>query len=201
MISSRPQRVRRQLRALACFVVLAASGTALAVEPAEILSALAQVSRSDATFEETRTIAVLTAPVVRRGTLHYVRPAELTVVVESPVRERVRISGNAVTIEGRNGTREFRLADIPAVAAWVESVRATLAGDAAALGRYFTVRATGDLSRWTLELTPLTAELSTAVSRVVIDGTNAKVARIDVAEPSGDRSVMVISPAAAGKNP
>ena len=191
MISSRS-------RALDCATALAIAfamaGPALALEPGEVLAGLARVERSDATFEETRHIAALTAPVVRRGTLRYVRPADLEMVVQTPVAERVRVSGTTLTIEGRNGVREVRLGDMPAIAGWVESVRATLAGDVPALGRHFTVRASGDISRWQLDLTPLSAELAAFVTRVTISGANAQIGRIDVIEASGDRSEMVVSP-------
>ena len=170
------------------------AGPALALEPGEILAGLARVERSDATFEETRHIAALTAPVVRRGTLRYVRPSDLEMVVQTPVPERVRVSGTTLTIEGRNGVREVRLGDMPAIAGWVESVRATLAGDVPALGRHFTVRASGDISRWQLDLTPLSTELAAFVTRVTISGANAQIGRIDVIEASGDRSEMVVSP-------
>ena len=170
------------------------AGPAVALEPAEVLAGLARVERSDATFEETRHIAALTAPVIRRGTLRYVRPADLEMVVQTPVAERVRVSGTTLTIEGRNGVREVRLGDMPAIAGWVESVRATLAGDVPALGRHFTVRASGDISRWQLDLTPLSAELAAFVTRVTISGANAQIGRIDVIEASGDRSEMVVSP-------
>jgi len=191
MISSRS-------RALDCATALAIAfamaGPALALEPGEILAGLARVERSDATFEETRHIAALTAPVVRRGTLRYVRPSDLEMVVQTPVPERVRVSGTTLTIEGRNGVREVRLGDMPAIAGWVESVRATLAGDVPALGRHFTVRASGDISRWQLDLTPLSVELAAFVTRVTISGANAQIGRIDVIEASGDRSEMVVSP-------
>jgi Outer membrane lipoprotein carrier protein LolA-like len=181
--------------AAAAAIAIALAGPALALEPAEVLAALARVERSEATFEETRHIAALTAPVIRRGTLRYVRPTEIEMVVQSPVPERVRVVGATLTIEGRNGVRELRLADMPAIAGWVESVRATLAGDGTALARHFTVRATGDMARWQLDLTPLSTELAALVTRVTISGMNAQIGRIDVIEASGDRSVMVVSPA------
>ena len=192
MISSRNRALDC---AAALAIALAMAGPAVALEPAEVLAGLARVERSDATFEETRHIAALTAPVVRRGTLRYVRPSDLEMVVQTPVPERVRVSGTTLTIEGRNGVREVRLGDMPAIAGWVESVRATLAGDVPALGRHFTVRASGDVSRWQLDLTPLSTELAAFVTRVTISGANAQIGRIDVIEASGDRSEMVVSPA------
>ena len=105
-------------------------------------------------------------------------------------------TGRTLVLESRKGVREIRLADMPAIAAWVESVRATLAGDASTLARHFTVRASGEPSRWRLDLTPLSVELAAIVLRVSIDGAGAQIGRIEVAEASGDRSVMIVTPGA-----
>ena len=166
-----------------------------ALEVTDILAMLARVERSSATFEETRTIAALTVPLVRHGSLHYVRPGRLEMTVDAPIRERILIDGDRLTIAGRNGTKEILLSDIPAAAAWVESVRATLSGDAVLLGRYFRVRATGELSQWTLELTPVEQDASAVVARMKISGAQAQLSRIEIDERGGDRSVMLIAPA------
>jgi hypothetical protein len=76
---------------------------------------------------------------------------------------------------------------------WVESVRATLAGDRQALHRYFRVRATGQMAAWTLELTPFDNDLADVVNRIVITGTQDRLNRIEIEERGGDRSLMVIS--------
>src|SRR6185369_826858 len=169
------------------------AGTCLAVETADVLAGLARVEHSEASFEETRHVAALAAPLLRRGRLIYTRPSELEMVVEAPVQERVRIVGGVMTIEARNGTRQVRLADLPPVAAWIEGMRAALAGDDAALARYFLVHASGDAASWQLDLIPRTADLAAVVSRVVIAGAASRIGRIEVFEASGDRSVMVLS--------
>jgi hypothetical protein len=102
-------------------------------------------------------------------------------VVDTPVREVIRVAGPSLVIERRGQVREIRLTDMPAIAGWVESVRSTLAGDLSALSRYFTVRASGDAARWQLELIPLSAELASFVTRVTIAGTG----RADHAHRSG----------------
>jgi len=184
---------RRLLARTATLVVVIQAATCLAADAADVLAGLARVEHSEVSFEETRHVAALAAPLVRRGRLIYTRPAELEMVVEAPVQERVRIVGGVMTIEARNGTRQLRLADLPPVAAWIEGMRAALAGDAAALARYFVVHASGDAVSWQLVLIPRTAELATVVSRVVIAGAASRIGRIEVFEASGDRSVMVPS--------
>ena len=184
---------RRLLARTAALVLVIHAGTCLAVETADVLAGLARVEHSEASFEETRHVAALAAPLLRRGRLIYTRPSELEMVVEAPVQERVRIVGGVMTIEARNGTRQVRLADLPPVAAWIEGMRAALAGDAVALARYFVVHASGDAVTWQLDLIPRTADLAAVVSRVLIAGTASRIGRIEVFEASGDRSVMVLS--------
>jgi len=190
---------RRALSGICAIATIAAGGVfggvacAQALDADELLATLARVARSTATFEETRTMAALTTPIVRRGTLRYVRPDQLEMVVTAPAPERIEINGDNVTMESRSGTRRVRLAQFPAAAVWVESVRATLAGDRQALHRYFRVRVTGRMDAWTLELTPFDNELADVVNRIVITGTQDQVIRIEIEERGGDRSVMVIT--------
>jgi len=79
-----------------------------------------------------------------------------------------------------------------ALAALVESVRATLAGDLPALQHYFSIKLEGSPSHWTLTLTPSDNAMRRSVQSMRIDGGGNRVASIDVLESGGDRSVMVI---------
>ena len=196
MTSGHPRPALSAICAIVAIAAAEAFGSAAfaqTLDPAELLAALARVARSTATFEETRTMAALTTPIVRRGTLRYVRPDQLEMVVRTPVPERIEINGDSVTFESRSGTKRVRLTQFPAAAAWVESVRATLAGDQQALHRYFRVRVTGRMAAWTLELIPFDNELADLVSRIAITGTEDQLTRIDIDERGGDRSVMVIT--------
>ena len=167
--------------------------SAQTLDVAELLTMLARVERSTATFEETRFIAALTAPIVRRGTLRYVRPDFLEMVVQSPAPERVEIKGDELTLEARGDIRRLRVSEFPAIAGWIESVRATLAGDQRTLGRHFRIGGSGRMAAWTLELVPVDSELAGVVSRIAISGMQAQLTRIEIAERGGDRSLMMIT--------
>lgn len=196
MISGPRRRALSEFCAIATIAtgqVFGGAAFAQALSANELLATLARVARSTATFEETRTMAALTAPIVRRGTLRYVRPDQLEMVVTAPAPERIEINGDNVTMESRSGTRRVRLTQFPAAAVWVESVRATLAGDQRALERYFRVRVAGQMAAWTLELIPFDNELADVVSRIVITGAQDLPSRIEIEERSGDRSVMAIT--------
>lgn len=177
--------------AVALCMVTPALAQSLAV--AELLTALARVERSSATFEETRFIAALTSPIVRRGTLRYVRPDFLEMVVQSPAVERMEVKGDELTLDSRGSIKRLRVSEFPAIAAWIDGLRATLAGDQQALGRHFRVSASGRMTAWTLELVPFEGDLAQVVSRITIGGVHAQLTRIEVAERNGDHSVMLIT--------
>ena len=86
---------------------------------AELMTLMARVETSSVAFEETKQVAALTAPIVRRGTLRYVRPDHLEMRVKTPYFERMEIVGNTLTIESKRGIRQVDLAGAPGPAAWV----------------------------------------------------------------------------------
>jgi hypothetical protein len=168
--------------------------TACAFDLAELMAMMGQVETSSVGFEETKYVATLTTPIVRRGTLRYVRPDRLEMHVVTPFFERMDIVGNILTIETKRGVRQIDLAGEPAAAAWVAGVRATLAGDRSALARHFTLRLSGQAARWTLTLLPLDPALSSVIQGITVDGVQAQLTRIEVDERAGDRTVLVVQP-------
>ena len=125
---------------------------------------------SAARFRETRHIATLTAPIERTGTLVYRRPDHLEMNVVTPRAEQFVIDGATLRLRSADGERTLALDSEPALLAWTESLRATLAGDVAALTRYFVPTLSGNAGAWTLTLEPRDAALRAQVASIVIDG-------------------------------
>ena len=75
-----------------------------------------------------------------------------------------------LTVVRGGHTRTLDLKAYPAVVPFIESIRATLAGDLPALERLFTVDFAGNIARWRLTLTPRDPQVAKTVSRVRIDG-------------------------------
>ena len=161
-----------------------------------LMEMLAAVPSAKDTFTETRTSAVLTAPLVLKGTLAYVRPDRLEKAVLAPYMDRTVISGDNVTVENRalKLARTFSLASSTTVSALVESMRATLAGDRAALERHYTIQLEGRPEAWTLMLVPREQKLAAQVKRIQIAGVRERLKRVEIEEATADRSVMLISP-------
>jgi len=165
----------------------------------ELAQHLAAVSQSIATFDETKTISTLTEPLTRQGTLRFERPDRLEMQVTRPYPERIEIAGDTLTIETRRGRSQASLATQPALAAWVTSLRATLAGDTASLTSHFDVALTGDAAHWTLRLVPRDAALRARVKRIEMAGAGARISRYEIDEVNGDRTVLDITPLAGSR--
>jgi len=124
--------------------------------------------------------------------LFYERPARIERHQTQPFDEVIRVDGDRLSVEREGKTRRISLQNAPLVAALVESLRATLAGDGAELERLYSVRVEGTRQRWTLALTPREVEIAGVVKTIAIAGSGSRIARMEILEPGGDGSVMTI---------
>jgi hypothetical protein len=159
---------------------------------ARLMSELAQVQTSRARYSEVKRVALLQKPLQLSGTLFYARPARLEKRQTLPFEEVISVDGGWLTVEREGKTRRIALQNAPLVAALVESLRATLAGDGAELERLYSVRVQGTRRRWTLALTPRESEVAGVVKSVGISGSGSRIVRLEILEPGGDGSVMTI---------
>jgi outer membrane lipoprotein-sorting protein len=199
---------RMRIAVLLAAAALAASPLRAADPPFALESLMAALARNGpgtVRFTETKTSALLKAPIESSGTLTYAAPAKLEKRTLAPRDERFAVDGDTVVVESaaRNAAEkrrfELRLGDYPAIRAFVESIRGTLAGDLASLRRYYRVELEGTWADWRLHLLPSDPQMAELVLKVVIGGAGGEVRRIEILEASGDRSVMTIAkPGASG---
>ncbi len=151
------------------------------------MTLMARVETSSVAFEETKEVAALTAPIVRRGTLRYVRPDRLEMRVETPYFERMEIVGNQLTIE----SQARRPACRPGRRTGPGGVGGQHTRDAGGRPRHvgapFRVPVAADRRRaGPLRCCQSNRRLSGVIERVTIDGTQAQLTRIEVDERMGD---------------
>ncbi|MGE5128589.1 MAG: LolA family protein [Sphingomonadaceae bacterium] len=177
--------------------LLSVAAAAPRLDATRLMQTLAAVRSASASFVETRYSPLLKAPLVSRGTLTYRRPDRLEKVVESPHKERIALQGDRLTIDSvAAGRREIELgAGASGIAALIEAVRATRAGDLARLERDFDVVVSGTLDDWQLRLKPRAADVGQYVSAVGVWGSGPRLRRVEVWEAAGDRTVMDIDEA------
>ena len=181
---------------LAALLALPASAAELEI-PA-LMSMLASVTSAKDSFTESKRSAMLSGPLVLKGTLIYARPERLEKHVHSPYEESTVIAGSSVTIENRTlkQKRDVSLSSSPTALALIEGMRATLAGDSSALERHYRIQLEGSQDAWLLTLLPREEKLAALVTRIRIAGARERLRRIEIEERSGDQSVMRIGPEA-----
>jgi outer membrane lipoprotein-sorting protein len=160
----------------------------------QLLAGFSAQRSSQKRFTETKYLSVLSQPLQLSGTLSYVAPDHLEKHVLAPNEERYVVDGDTLLVENksRNLRRSFALQSYPDIWAFVESFRATLAGNAATLRRFYALELSGDRGKWQLTLTPLQDSMLKAVAGIRIDGRADQITRIEIVEAGGDRSVMRI---------
>jgi hypothetical protein len=160
----------------------------------DVMRLLAARQHGRVEFVEQQFLAVLNHPIESSGELRYDAPDHLEKRTLKPRAETLVLADGILTIERAHSRRVMDLQTYPQIQPFVESIRATLAGDRAALERLFHLEFNGSVSRWTLTLVPLETKVKQAVSQVRIDGMRDQLLKIEIRQPDGDRSLMTLRP-------
>ncbi|AOJ25841.1 MULTISPECIES: LolA-related protein [Burkholderia] len=198
------RRAARLLATAAAALALAVPARAADTTPAwnldRLMSTLARHKSGRATFTETKYLSIATQPVESSGELVFVAPDHLEKHTLSPKPEHLVVDGDMLTVERNNRTFTLALARYPELGAFIDSIRATLAGNRFALEQVYKVALSGRGDDWTLTLTPLDARMLKVVSTITLDGTRDELRGVAIRQADGDRSVMRLQPVAATAN-
>ena len=159
-----------------------------------LMSLMAQRRHGEADFSEKKYLSVLKQPLESSGLLIYDAPDHLEQRTTLPRPQSVVLDHGIVTMHIGHRERVLRLADYPQLAPLIDSIRATLAGDRAALERVFQLDFSGTLERWQLRLEPRDGQLAATLKRIDLQGERDAVHQVDVLQSDGDHSVMSITP-------
>ncbi len=157
-----------------------------------LMHGLAQVRSGHAGFVEKKYIAMLDRPVESSGELFYRAPDRLEKRTLKPKPETMILDKGTLVIERDDRKYSLQLQDYPELAAVIDSIRATLAGDRKALERNYRLSMNGDAERWTLQLLPIDETMQAIISNVLITGARYDVRSIEINHVDGDRSLMLI---------
>jgi outer membrane lipoprotein-sorting protein len=159
----------------------------------QLMDSLAQHKSGRATFVETKRIAMLDKPVESSGELVFVAPDRLEKRTLKPKPESMIVNGDALTLERGSQKRQMQLQAYPEVAAFIDSIRGTLAGDRKALERSYQLSLDGAADGWTLQLVPRDEKMKAVVQRIRIAGVRDQVKSIAITQADGDSSLMVVT--------
>jgi outer membrane lipoprotein-sorting protein len=201
-LAHRPSQIARCGRALATLtlglVLAALSPAALAAwDLQQLMDTLAQNKSSRTTFVEKKYIAMLDKPVESSGELLYTAPDGLEKRTLKPKAESMIIKGGELFIERGQQKHRLQLQAYPELAAFIDSIRGTLAGDRKALERSYRLSLEGTAERWTLRLLPLNEKMAAVIQRISITGSRDQVSSIEISQADGDSSLMTIEKPAA----
>ena len=195
-------RLRGRCQALVLVGTLAIGSESLAASPAEsadesaafdqLLKLLAERRHDHVTFTEVQELAILDRPLRSSGELLYDAPDRLEKRTLEPRPEDLVLEHGMLSVERDHHRHSVSLRDFPQAVPYVESLRATLAGDRAALARYFTVQFSGTLGSWRLELTPTDAVLKRSVQHILITGETDRIRTVQIRQRDGDTSTLTI---------
>lgn len=158
----------------------------------QLMGELAQTRYSHVRFSEKKSIALLDQPVESSGELFYSAPDRLEKRTLKPRAETMLVEGGALVIERGRKRYRLQLQDYPELAAFIDSIRGTLAGDRKTLERNYRLTLEGNAARWTLLLLPTQERMQAVVKQIRILGVRDEVRSVEVTQADGDSSLMLI---------
>lgn len=177
--------------ALALLLVTAVTHAA-GLDVDQLMQGLAQIRGGQASFVEKKYIAMLDRPVESSGELFYGAPDRLEKRTLKPKPESMILEGGTLIIERGRQKQSLQLQDYPELAAVIDSIRGTLAGDRKALERSYRLSLEGNAERWTLQLLPIDEKVQAVIKHIRIAGAHQAVSSIEINRADGDRSLMLI---------
>jgi outer membrane lipoprotein-sorting protein len=161
----------------------------------QLMAQMHTIRSASARFVERKFAQLLSQPLQTSGTLIFVAPDTLQKQTLAPAPSRLTVVGDRLTIVQPDGrTRTLSLSEVPEIGALVARIRATLAGDAATLNRYYVPTLSGSAGDWSLVLQPRDDRLRELLTVIRIRGEGRLISSIETVERDGDRTEMTITP-------
>lgn len=186
--------MRILLLLLLCLPLSARAETASAWNIQQLMQSLAGVKEAKGSFVENKFLSVLNRPLESTGVLVFQAPGHLEKHTLTPKAETLVLDQGVLTIDNkaRNIKRTLVLQEYPAIWAFVESIRSTLAGDLHTLERFYKIELEGNSAHWKLRLLPVDSKMREMISEIRIAGHSTWVDSIETLEANGDRTLMKV---------
>ncbi|CAJ0712303.1 outer membrane lipoprotein-sorting protein [Ralstonia sp. GP73] len=155
-----------------------------------LMSTLARNKSGRATFTETKTLSIAAQPIESSGELVFVAPDHLEKHTLAPKPEHLVIDGDKLTVERNQRKFTMPLSQYPELGAFIESIRATLAGNRYALEAIYKVAIAGHGDDWTLTLSPIDTRMQQVVRTITLEGTRDVLRSVAIRQADGDHSLM-----------
>jgi len=158
-----------------------------------LMKSLATVQDSRVAYTEIKSLSILQETVRQTGVLSYMAPDTVIREVLEPENETYTIQENTLVTERAGKLETTDLSTVPLLAAFVESFRGTLSGNAESLQEYYLVEFSQDGPGWRMQLQPRSRSLARFVEVIIFAGQGAQIDRIVIREANGDQSDMLLT--------
>ena len=128
------------------------------------------------------------------GELLFDAPDRLEKKTLRPAPADLVVEGDTVTMTRGTHRSSIRLLDYPQLSPLLNAIRATLAGDRAALERSFQVSVITSEPNWELSLEPLPGGGNPLYRSIRIRGSNGQVESVAFERTNGERTTMTLEP-------
>jgi hypothetical protein len=143
-------------------------------------------------FQEERHNPLFEQPLILEGYLEYLGPGALRKVIESPFEEALSIEQGELRITRDGQTNRLPVKRNTALETLLGAFEALLSGDSGRLEDVFDYEVSGDLSKWTIELTPKSRRIGKHLSGLRVGGDRSGISRILIRLREGEWHVMSI---------
>ncbi len=167
------------------------------VQAAELIDTisqkLAETSRLQSSFTQTRQLAALKKPLVIQGHMIFAREQGVLWKIEKPYRMTYVMTAKGVReIQADGSYKDRAAANIPGIGSVEGLFRGILTAERDILAQHFNAKTTGDINAWTLSLLPKNATLQKALKEVTLEGGD-QVKAVRIQEINGDDTKIKFS--------
>jgi len=147
----------------------------------------------EARFVEEKRIALLAVPMRSEGRIWFAPPGRLMRRVERPDPSAALIADGRLRMRQGDRVEELTIDDNPVLRGFIDSFRAVLAGDRAALERYYDATYTTREGGWELRLRPRGGALARFLREIHLRGTGVAIEEMRMTEVNGDETRTTFS--------
>lgn len=181
----RAAMVKRSLL-LALAILLAWPLSAICSGIEDILNRVAISPPASVAFREERHNSMLQDPLVLSGYMEYLAPGRMKKVIETPFREILTISENAIKIERDGQVQSLSLRRSRSLRTLLGGIEAVIAGDENRLMETFELELQESPDGWSIHFTPRSKRIARNLESMTVHGSSDVIDRIHISLAGGE---------------
>lgn len=163
----------------------------------ELLGRMKSMKGLEARYEEEKHIALLAEPLVSRGSVHFAPPRRFARHQIEPFPSTMLVEGNTMSFGDPQGSKRLDLQTNVVVRLFVDGFLDLLSGQTEDLLTLYDMKFESGLQgrprAWRITLEPKVDPIVHLIERIVLEGEEAVVRRMEVREVGGDATITTFS--------